>query len=74
MLYRNMQTASFQPRLFSHLIYLKGQRFKELIEYDRRGAMIRSRVQEIEGGEKPKKRWNVIRKINLLLRNWWSVY
>ena len=66
-IYRKMQTASFQPRLFSHLIYLKEQRFKELIEYDWRGAMIRSRVQEIEEGEKPtrflsKKRWNVIRK------------
>ena len=33
MLYRKMQTASFQPRLFSHLIYLKEQRFEELIEY-----------------------------------------
>ena len=32
LLYRKMQTASFQPRLFSHLIYLKEQRFKELIE------------------------------------------
>ena len=68
MLYRKMQTASFQPRLFSHLIYSKGQRFKELIECDWRGAMIRSRAQEIEEGEKPtrfflsKKRWNVTRK------------
>ena len=53
MLYRKMQTASFQPRLFSHLIYWKEQRFKELIENDWRGAMIRSRVQEIEEGEKP---------------------
>ena len=53
MLYRKMQTASFQPRLFSHLIHLKEQRFKELIEYDWHDAMIRSRVQEIEEGENP---------------------
>ena len=53
MLYRKMQTASLQPYLFSHLIHLKEHRFKHIIEYDWRGAIIRSRVQEIEEGEKP---------------------
>ena len=75
MLYRKMQTASFQPRLFFHLIYLKGHRFKELIECDWPGAMIRSRVQETEEGEKStrffiqKEMKRNSKKRNLLLGN-----
>ena len=47
--------ASFKPELFKSIITEKEHKYSELIEQDMRGAIIRSRVQDIEEGEKPTK-------------------
>ena len=47
--------ASFKPELFKSIIAEKELKYSELIEQDMRGAVIRSRVQDIEEGEKPSK-------------------
>ena len=53
--YRKIQMASFKPELFKSIITEKEHKYSELIEQDMRGAIIRSRVQDIEEGEKPSK-------------------
>ena len=47
--------ASFKPELLKSIITDKEHKYSELIEQDMRGAIIRSRVQDIEEGEKPSK-------------------
>ena len=47
--------ASFKPELFKSIITEKEHKYSELIEQDMRGVIIRSRVQDIEEGEKPTK-------------------
>ena len=51
--YQKMERACFQPELISPIILAKEEEYKELLRYEARGAMIRSRVQDIEEGERP---------------------
>ena len=48
-----MEHACFQPELISPIILAKQKEYKELLRYEARGAIIRSRVQDIEEGERP---------------------
>ena len=47
--------ASFISNLFYQCNLKKKKKYKDLLEDDRRGSMIRSHVQDIEEGERPSK-------------------
>ena len=51
--YRKLQNASFQPDLFQPYIDAKEMALDELLHAELKGSIIRSRVQDIEEGEKP---------------------